>query len=589
MMLTYIRARFLVLIVLASLVGAFTGVMSFILHLLIEANTKFFLFGLDSYRPPLSMGEVEILKTSSHFGEVPIFILPALGGLVCGIIAYFVSPETLGGGTSEAIEAFHFLGGRISRRVPFIKAIVTGFTIGSGGSGGREGPIMQIGAGIGSSVGGLFRISERDRRILLACGMGAGMGSIFLSPIGGAIFGIEVLYRRDYEVEAFVPAVVASITAYAVFHSILGYFTGIPFGSLRIFGSPNIRIHSPLELLTYLLLGIAGGAISLLYIECYKKIKLIFAKLPVHTVLKPAIGGLIVGIIGWKFSYILGTGYGYAQMAINGLIPTNVLWMITFTKILATTISIGSGGSGGLFAPAVVIGCMFGGGMGYVLHDAFPGITGDPQSYMLVGMATLLAGAFKTPLAAVIMVFEMTGSYNLLPALAVASIASYAVTGIHTICEIQPASRVESPIHRGELSIDVLESIKVSEAMTPVEKIYTVSPDSAVLDVLALIEKTGHIGYPVLKNGRLMGIVTFEDVEKVPIDERGRKKVSDVMSSDLVVTYPDETLEDSLLKLANYNIGRLPVVSREDKSRLVGLITRSAIIRAHAKATRKLL
>ncbi len=581
----YVRARYLVLTVLASLVGVFTGIMSFILSLLIELNTKFFLSGMDNYKPPLSMGEVEILRTGFHFGEVPIFLIPALGGLLCGITGYFLSPETLGGGTSEAIEAFHFLG-KISKRVPFIKIVVTGFTIGSGGSGGREGPIMQIGAGMGSLIGNFFRISEKDRRMLLACGMGAGMGSIFLSPIGGAIFGIEVLYRRDYEVEAFVPAVVSSITAYAVFHSILGYFTGIPFGSLRIFEAPDMRIRSPLELLSFLILGIVGGAVSLLYIECYKKIKIMFRKIPVHTALKPAIGGLIVGIIGWRFNYILGTGYGYAQMAINGAIPADLLWMITFAKILSTTISIGSGGSGGLFAPAVVIGGMLGGGMGSFLHNVFPGIAGNPPSYILVGMATLIAGAFKTPLAAVIMVFEMTGSYNLLPALAAASIASYAVSGNRTICEIQPASRVESPIHRGELSVDVLESIRVSEAMTPADEVFVVSPNATILDVLALIEKTGHIGFPVVEDGRLVGMITFEDVERVPIDERARKKISAVMSKNLIVTYPDETLEDALLKLANYDIGRLPVVSREDKSRLLGLITRSAIIRAHAKATR---
>ncbi len=582
----YVKARYLILILLAAFIGVLTGIMAFALHYSIDAAKKFFLFGLNGCTLPGSPSEIEVVKTHFYIGGVPIFLIPSLGGLLCGILAYFAASETMGGGTSEAIKAFHFLRNKIRARVPFVKTIVTAFTIGSGGSGGREGPIMQIGAGLGSIVGNLFKISEKDKGILLICGIAGGMGSVFLSPIGGAIFGIEVLYKRDYEVEAFVPAVVASIIAYSVFHLILSYFSGIPFGNLRMFSTVNTHISSPVELLAYLVLGIASGVVSLIYIFSYKKIHKFFKKLPVHPILKPAIGGLIVGIIGWQFTYILGTGYGFAEMAIKGMLPALLLFIIAFAKILATTITIGSGGSGGLFAPAVVIGCMFGGAIGYLFHNIFPTVITNPTGYMLVGMAALLAGAFKTPLAAVIMVFEMTGSYNLLPALAIASVASYVVTGRHSICDLQPMNRLESPVHRGELSVDILKNIKVDEAMTPANQLITVSPHTLILDVLHLIEKTGHIGFPVIENGKLVGIVTFEDIEKVPFEKRNKTKVSDVMSRQLIVTYPDESLEDALLKLANYNIGRLPVVNRKNEAELIGLITRSAIIRAHAKATR---
>lgn len=583
----YLKARYLYLIFLSTIVGAFVGVMSFLLHACIEFNTKLFLEGLDSYYPPLSAGEIEVLHFHFHLGFVPIFLIPAIGGLLCGLVAFYLSPETLGGGTREAIVYFHTTG-KVKTRVPFVKTIVTGFTIGSGGSGGREGPIMQIGAGIGSIVGRMFKkISEKDKRILLACGMSAGMGSIFLSPIGGAIFGVEVLYKRDYEVEALVPALVSSITAYSVFHSLLSAFTGVPFGTLRIFNAPDVRIQSPVELIFYALLGLAGGLISLLYIELYKLVKKLFKKMKVPTPLKPAIGGLAVGLMGWKFQYVLGTGYGYVQMAIKGLIDAKTLWIATFAKILATTLTVGSGGSGGLFAPGVVIGALLGGGFGYVVHEFLPSVTGNPNGYILAGMVTLLAGAFKTPLSAVIMVFEMTGSYNLLPALAIASTISYVITGDRSICD-QPSTRVESPVHRKELSIDVLKGIKVEEAMIPAEKVYTVSPDMNLLEVLKLVRETGHPGFPVLENGRLVGVVTFEDIEKVPIDRRAETKVRDVMSTNLIVTYPDETLEDALIKLATYDVGRLPVVSREDKTKFLGLITRSLIVKAHADAVKKL-
>ncbi|WP_457550053.1 chloride channel protein [Archaeoglobus sp.] len=582
----YLRARYLYLMSLSVIVGAFVGVMSFVLHVCIEFNTKIFLHGLDSYMPPLSSGEIEVLHFHVHLGILPTFLIPAIGGLICGVVASLLASETLGGGTKEAITAFHTTG-KIRARVPFVKTIVTGFTIGSGGSGGREGPIMQIGAGIGSIVGGIFKkISEKDRRILLACGMSAGMGSIFLSPIGGAIFGVEVLYKRDYEVEALVPAVVSSITAYAVFHSLLSVFTGVPFGTLRIFNAPDIRIKSPIELIFYALLGIVGGFVSLLYIKCYKFIKKLFRKLKAPTPIKPAIGGFIVGLMGWKYHIILGTGYGYVQMVLDGLMDSKTLWIATFAKILATTLTVGSGGSGGLFAPGVVIGAMLGGGFGELIRSLVP-TAGDPRGYVLAGMVTLLAGAFKTPLSAVIMVFEMTGSYNLLPALAIASTISYIITGDRSICD-QPNTRVESPVHIRELSIDVLRSIKVKDAMIPAEIVYTVTPDMTLLDVLRLIEKKGHIGFPVLENGKLVGIITFEDVEKVPIERRAEAKVRDVMSTNLIVTYPDETLEDALIKLATYDIGRLPVVSREDKTKFLGLITRSLIVKAHAKAIKEL-
>ena len=579
----YLKTRMLTITIISALVGFATGIMAFLLAAAIELGSKFFLSGLDSYTAPHSFGEVEIFHFHFHLGILPLFVIPAIGGLLCGVVGYFLAPETLGGGSSQAVKAFHYLKERIATKVPFVKVLVTGLTIGSGGSGGREGPIMLIGAGMGSILGGRLKISEKDKKILIASGIGAGMSAVFMAPLGGAIFGIEVLYKRDYEVEAIIPAVIASIVSFSIYTSLLDYFASMPFGKLRIFSTiPPLIIRSPFELLMYLLLGVACGLLSLFYIFTYKAVKKFFKSLPFHTAIRPAIGGLIVGLIGWKFPYILGTGYGYAEKAIHGAYPiAALLFAIAIVKIISTTVTVGSGGSGGLFAPAVVIGCMFGGAVGYFLHNLFPNLIGSPVGYMLVGMAAMLAGAFKTPLAGIIMVLEMTGGYTLLPALAIASIVSYAITGDYTLCDTQLDTRAESPIH-SRVPIDMLKRIKVSEAMIPKEKIIIVNPETTVAEVLKFIEKYGRIGFPVMEKGELVGIVTFGDIEVVPPELEKVTKVRDVMSRNLIVTYPDETLNDALAKLADYEIRRLPVVRRDNQRVLLGMINRPAIIRACA-------
>ncbi len=578
----------LVVILASVIVGSVVGIFSFALHLLIEVCRKFFLEVLGNFRLPVSSGEIEVLKEFPSIGIcLPLFLIPAIGGLLCGLIA-LIAPETYGGGTDEVVNAFHMLRGFIRARVPFIKTIVSALTIGSGGSGGREGPIVHIGGGVGSVIADIFKMNDRCRRILVASGIAGGMGSIFLAPIGGAIFGIEVLYKRDYEVEALIPAVISSIMAYVVFQSILSAVAGVPFGSLRIFKTENVRICSAYDLLGYAILGVLAGLVSLLYIYSKVFFKKVFDAIPTAKYVKPAIGGFIVGLIGMYFPYILGTGYGYTQLALLGKLSITVMALATILKVFATTITVSSGGSGGLFAPAVVIGCMLGGTVGGFLHSIFPDICNYPEGFMLAGMAALVSGTFKTPLSAIIMVVEMTGNYNLLPALAISSVTSYLITRDISIVEAQVATRAESPAHRAEMQIDVLRNVRVRDAMIPAEKVVTVSPSNTVFEVLNLIEKTGHIGYPVLNNGELVGIITFEDVEKVPIEKRKTTTVSDVMTRNLVVTYPDETLEDALIKLVTRGVGRLPVVEREDKKKLVGLITRSDIMKAHAREISRL-
>ncbi|WP_290598183.1 MULTISPECIES: chloride channel protein [unclassified Archaeoglobus] len=576
------------IIILAALVGAISGLGAFIFYFLLDLSTKFFLVGLDNFNPPLAGGEAEVVKIDFHFGLIPLPIVVALGGLLSGMIVYTFAPEAEGHGTDAVIRAFHRARGAIRARVPVVKTIASAITIGSGGSAGREGPIAQIGAGFGSFVAETLKLSDKDRRLLVICGVAGGIGSIFRSPFGGAMFGIEVLYRRDNEVEAIVPAFVSSIVAFIVFDIIMSYFAGTPFGVLPIFKIPQVTIHSPLEFPIYAIVSVLATFFGIIYIKTFYSVHGLFKKLKLQPYFKPAIGGFLTGVIGLFMPGVLGMGYGYVQLAIDGKLALTAVLFLIIGKILATSFTVSSGGSGGVFAPSIVIGSMVGAFVGYLFNYIFPQIVVQPEAFVLVGMSAFIAAVAKTPIAAILMVLEMCGGYSLLPALMIAATLSYYLSGDYSIYSEQVTNRAESPAHRMEMSIDVLQNVKVKDAMVPAERIVAVSPYQKVSEVLELIEKTGHIGFPVVRKGKLVGVVTFEDVERVPIEEREAKRVRDIMTRDLIVTYPDETLEDALIKLVEKGVGRLPVVDRQDEGKLLGMITRSDIMKAHAREVARL-
>ena len=280
---------------------------------------------------------------------------------------------------------------------------------------------------------------------------------------------------------------------------------------------------------------------------------------------------------------IFGMGYGLIQATIDGNLALGILALIVFAKILATSFTIGSGGSGGVFGPSLVIGAAFGGIFGIVANSFFPEIIGDIQasSFVLIGMAAFLSGVARTPIAAIVIISELTGNYNLLPPLMFASTLAYLVTSNWTIYEKQVPARVDSPLHRNELTIDILENASVHDAMSG--DVMHVNPSDSIQTIRNLIAKYEHIGYPVLDDSRLVGIVTSKDFEHVPPEDREGMVVEQIMSTLLIVTYPDESLEDALRKLVLNDIGRLPVVDRGNPSKMVGILTKSDIIRLHAQ------
>ena len=559
------------------LIGIVSGFGAILFYLGLDIVSNYALGGIGGYYPPSPGGELSLFSHPATEVRWLLFLLPAAGGLIAGIIIYTYSPEAQGHGTDAVIDAYNNKRGFIRKRVPLTKAITSMVTIGSGGSSGSEGPITQIGAGFGSTLATFFKLSDRDRRIMVICGMAAGIGSIFKAPLGGSIFAIEVLYKGDMETEGLVPAFISSTIAYSIFSSFFGWG--------RVFTTPDFKFTTPAELIFYGILGILSAATAILFVIIFYGLRdKVFKPLKIKPHFKPAIGGLLVGIMAMFFPQVLGIGYGWVQIAMNGdLVRMSIVIMMVLVllKILATSFTISSGGSGGVFAPSLVIGAMIGGAFGQIMNLIFPNIISQPGAYVVVGMGAMLAGVAKVPIAAIIMVSEMTGNYELLAPMMVASTLAYVLSGKWTIYEKQVDNRASSPAHRREMTVDILGRAKVEDAMST--NIVTINSSVSIHEVLDLIHKYGYTGFPVVDDNKLVGIITFEDAEKVSPDARKITVAKEVMTTKLIVAKPEDSLESALLKLLNSKIGRLLVVENDDAAKLVGLVTKLDIIKAHAK------
>jgi CIC family chloride channel protein len=552
-------------VTISILIGVAAGLGSIIFYWSLTEATKL-LLGLGAgYAPPMPTGEgVTIVSGIARPWLLPI--ITTIGGLLSGLIVFNLAPEAEGHGTDAAIDAFHNKGGFIRRRVPVVKAIASAITIGSGGSAGREGPTAQIAAGTASALADLFNLSSSDRRIAVAAGIGAGIGSIFKAPLGGAILSMEILYRRDFEYEALLPSFIASVIGYSIFASWSGW--------APIFGSGVVSPFSRTsELISYVILGVVCGLMGTVYGRSFYYIRDLFRSSQLPNWIKPAIGGLLVGLIGVFLPQILSTGYGWLQFAIYGdftVLPVTIMLAIVVLKILTTGLTIGSGGSGGVFAPGLVIGGMTGGVLWNVLHSV-PAITpSSPSAFVVVGMMALFGGIAKVPLAVILMVSEMTMDYSLLiPSMLTCSIA-YFVTRDNYIYEKQVEVRAQSPAHQHDYSVLLLKSLKVKDAM--MDNVFTVKSKSTIEEVEDIFKSYKAHAVPVVDEGKLVGIVAKRDVMDAISGKQQNISVIQIMSSKLVVTYPDESLFDAMNKMVINDIGQLPVVDRNMPEKLIGVL-----------------
>ncbi|HEY4187220.1 MAG TPA: chloride channel protein [Polyangia bacterium] len=462
----------------AAIVGAAAGLMGAAFFATLELVQRLVLENLGGYRPLRANGETFLPEIGhlAHFRPWLLVLLPAVGALAGGIISQ-LAPETYGGGGDAMIDAFHHHEGWIRKRVSWVKAISSILTLGTGGSGGREGPTMHIGGALGSLCGRFLGVNVAERRILMVAGVAAGLAAVFRTPLGAALLAVEVLYRDDFESDALIPAVLASVTAYSVVIAI--------FGESTLFAHPGrfpfIIKHLPL----YGLLALFVSILAVLFVNTLRGVQKISAGLTIPVWARPGLGGLSVGIfcvpfiwfIGWRMAQpgqglgLLGGGYGAVQVAITGAswMPlgwagAGLLLLLCLAKIVSSSLTIGTGGSAGDFAPALVIGGLFGGAFGRVaqilLHD--PRI--DPGAFALVSMGTFYGGISHTPLSSLVLCCELAGSYDLLVPLMLAEGIAFIALRKRSLYTAQVATRRESPVHKA-LAVDVLTTTRVGAIM----------------------------------------------------------------------------------------------------------------------------
>ncbi len=575
------------LLVLSIIIGLVTGIAAVLFIKLIDWITLF------------SFGAVP--GTFASLGRWWIIIIPVIGSLISGPIIAFFASEAKGHGVPEVMQAMVLNGGRIRPRVAVAKIAASSVCIGTGGSAGREGPIVQVGSTFGSVMGQLFRMSDRRIRNLVACGAAAGIAATFNAPIAGVAFAIEVL-AGDLAISVVSNVVIAAVTAAVVSQVFLG--------ADPAFFIPTYAMKSPVEMIFYVVLGLLAGLVGVLFIKVLYATEDIFdnwKKMPMWG--RPAIGALLLGIVGFVYPpilvklgidpvlaraglpvilnipHIFGAGFDTIEAALTGPLPWIFLISLLFLKLLATALTLGSGNSGGVFAPALFMGAMLGGFFGLAADMAFPQYALNPGAYALAGMAAVFVGAARAPLTAILIAFEMSNDYKVILPLMGATIVALIVAH-----RIEPESIYTLKLARRGLrlrfgrDVDVLDGVLVREVMT--HNPPTVNEGETMGDLQHYFLTSHHHGAFVLNDrGELVGIITLQDLENClnSREDCDDLIIRDMMTRSLLVAYPEESIGDALHRMATRDVGRLPVVNRNNPKKLIGAVRRNDIARAYQR------
>jgi CIC family chloride channel protein len=506
--------------------------------------------------------------------------IPALGGAIVGPLVYFFAREAKGHGVPEVMEAVALRAGIIRKRVVLVKTLASAITISTGGSVGREGPIVQIGSAIGSTLGQMLKVSADRMRTLVGCGAAAGIAATFNAPIAGSMFALEIILG-DFGLATFSPIVISSVVATAVSHAFLG--------DTPAFIVPAYELVSAWEFPMYFVLGLFCAVVGVAFTKVLYRIEDLFDDFKFPEYLKAIIGGLILGFGGLVFPQILGVGYGAIDLALMQQLAWWLLLVLIVVKILGTSITIGSGGSGGIFAPSLFLGAMAGGFFGAVVHQLFPNVTASPGAYSIVGMGALVSATTQGPLTAILILFEMTGSYKIILPLMLACIVGTTAgrqifrDSIYTL----KLARRGIDIREGK-EVNVLKSMTVKDVMNP--NIETMSEGLPLVKMTEIISKSKYNSFPVLDaDNKLSGILSFNDYSEAIFDENLKDLVvaNDLATTDVITVSLDDNLYTALEKISRKDFAVLPVVSPDDSGLLMGVVSRRDIIGAYNKAVLK--
>lgn len=506
--------------------------------------------------------------------------IPAAGGLVVGPLVYFFAREAKGHGVPEVMESVALRSGIIRKRIVLIKSLASAICIGTGGSVGREGPIVQIGSAIGSTIGQVLKISADRIRTLVGCGAAAGIAATFNAPIAGSMFALEVVLG-DFGLATFSPIVISSVVATAVSRHFLG--------DAPAFVVPAYELISAWEFPLYVMLGLLCALVAVSFTSFLYRLEDLFDGIKFPEYLKAMLGGFILGAMGLAFPHILGVGYGTIDLALIGDLSWWLLLLLAGFKILATSITIGSGGSGGIFAPSLFMGATAGGFFGTLVHTVFPGVTASPGAYSMVGMGAVVSGTTHGPMSAILILFEMTGDYKIILPLMIACIISYLASSQLFQESIYTLKLARRGINiRGGKEVNVLKSMPVRDVMYPHPE--TIAENSSLREFSEKISKSKHNSFPIInKDGNLTGILSFLDYHDAVFDENLKDLIvaKDLATLNVVTVSIDDNLYSALEKITSKDFSILPVVDKDDPSVLLGVLTRRDIIGAYNKAVIK--
>ena len=555
-------------------VGVVSGLGAILFEELLRRALHFFLYLPTSYLEPARGSGASSVAALASTHSWLFLLIPALGGLISGVMVFCIAPEAEGHGTDAMIEAFHYRGGYIRKRVPIVKILASALTIGSGGSAGKEGPIAQIGAGFGSFLAGVLKLKPRDRRILVLAGAAGGIGAIFHAPLGAALFAPEVLYREtEFESEAILPCIVSAIVASSIFDKY--------FGRTALF-FPGPVDFAPVELVPYAVFAVICALVGYVYVKLFYDVfrDRFFKKVPIAKALKPALGGLMLGVIALLVPQVMDGGYGWIQAALEGKIFWGTMFLLALMKIVATCCTISSGGSGGVFGPSVFIGAMLGGAFGYLGHQLAPGWLIHPNAFILVGIGGFFAGVAKVPIASIIMACEMCASYTLLVPLMLVATISYLLLGKVSLYEKQVATMLASPAHMTEFARGLLEEMHVADVVKP-QAVIVIPENMPLSQLIQVIANSRQIYFPLVDGaGKVTGILSINDIREVMFEESVQVLIvaKDVAKPNMVRVFGQDSLQEALDKMVRLNVDELPVVKEDAPDEIIAMISKRAII-----------